>query len=111
MPLSPSLAAWLRDRAHDAVHAAERSLQRATDVDILTIAKKEGRTIVTADLDYPRLLALARASEPSLILFREGTWSELDVIARMTDILRILSSSEIEESIVVVDRDRIRRRR
>ena len=111
MPLSPTLAAWLRDHLHDAVHATERALERAADIEIMTVAKDEGRTIVTADLDYPRMLALSHASEPSLILFREGTWSELEVIDRMTEILRILSPFEIEQSIVVVDRDRIRRRR
>jgi predicted nuclease of predicted toxin-antitoxin system len=47
-------------------------LNRASDLDIMARAKREGRTIVTADLDYPRLLALAQTSEPSLILFRDG---------------------------------------
>ena len=83
MPLSPALAAWLRDQGHDAVHAADLGLNRAPDIDIMARAKREGRTIVTADLDYPRLLALARTTEPSLILFRDGDWSEADVIARM----------------------------
>ena len=111
MPLSPALAAWLRDQSHDAVHAAELSLDRASDVDIMARAKREGRTIVTADLDYPRLLALARSTDPSLILFRDGDWSDADVIRRMDEILRALTTVDIAQSIVVVDRVRIRRRR
>jgi predicted nuclease of predicted toxin-antitoxin system len=86
-------------------------LHRSPDDDILARAKHEGRTVVTADLDYPRLLALARTTDPSLILFREGAWSEIDVIARMGEILRTLTPEEIEQSIIVVDRNRIRRRR
>ena len=74
-------------------------------------AKREGRTIVTADLDYPRLLALAQTSEPSLILFRDGNWSDADVIKRMRDILHALTDADIAHSIIVVDRDRVRRRR
>jgi predicted nuclease of predicted toxin-antitoxin system len=74
-------------------------------------AEQEGRTIITADLDYPRLLALARATEPSLILFRGGDWSEADVVARMDGILGALSEADIAQSIVVVERDRVRRRR
>ncbi|MGD0023160.1 MAG: DUF5615 family PIN-like protein [Xanthobacteraceae bacterium] len=111
MPLSPELAAWLVDQGHDAVHAAEMGLHHAPDFDILTRAKQEGRTIVTADLDYPRLLALARNTDPSLILFREGDWSETDVIARMGEILQALTAADIAHSIIVVDRDRVRRRR
>ena len=77
----------------------------------MTRAKQEARTIVTADLDYPRLLALARVTEPSLILFRDGDWSEADVTARMRDILRALAEADIAQSIIVVDRYRVRRRR
>jgi predicted nuclease of predicted toxin-antitoxin system len=111
MPLSPVLAAWLREQGHDAVHAAELGLNRASDADLIARAQEQYRTIVTADLDYPRLLALARLTDPSLILFREGDWSDTDVIARMGDVFRSLSTTDIAQSILVVDRDRIRRRR
>jgi predicted nuclease of predicted toxin-antitoxin system len=111
MPLSPALAAWLREQGHDAVHAAELGLDRAPDLQIVARAKDERRTIVTADLDYPRLLALARTVEPSLILFRDGQWSEADVITRMRDVMFALTEAEIVHSIIVVDRDRVRRRR
>jgi hypothetical protein len=57
------------------------------------------------------LLALSRATEPSLVLFRGGDWTENTVIERMTDILRGLNAEEIEQSILVVEPDRIRRRR
>jgi predicted nuclease of predicted toxin-antitoxin system len=59
MPLSPDLAAWLREQGHDAVHTVALQLDRAPDVEILGRANLEGRTVITADLDYPRLLALA----------------------------------------------------
>jgi predicted nuclease of predicted toxin-antitoxin system len=111
MPLSPALAAWLREQGHDAVHAVDFGLQHASDVDIMTRAKHERRTIVTADLDYPRLLALARTTEPSLILFRDGNWDDADVIARLGEVLQVLSEVDVAESIIVVDRDRVRRRR
>jgi len=111
MPLSPALAAWLREHGHDAVHAAELNLNRAPDVDILARAKSEGRIVITADLDYPRLLALARATDPGLILFRDGTWSDADVITRIGEILQLLTADDIEHAIIVVERDRLRRRR
>jgi predicted nuclease of predicted toxin-antitoxin system len=111
MPLSPELAAWLRFQQHDAKHATELGLERAADVDILALARDEGRTIITADLDYPRLLALGRSSGPSLILFRDGVWTDVEVIERMAELLGALTAAEIEQSIVVIERHRIRRRR
>ena len=86
-------------------------MERASDAEILEHAKHERRTVITADLDYPRLLVLAGAIEPSLILFRGGDWSEIDVMKRMEDLLRAVSEVEIAHSILVVDRNRLRRRR
>ncbi len=111
MPLSQDLAAWLRDRGHDAVHAAELNLAAAADVVILARAKQENRTIVTADLDYPRLLALAQDRESSLILFRDGNWSEAAIIVRMEEVIQRITAADLSRSIIVVDRGRIRMRR
>lgn len=110
MLLSPALAHWLVARGHDAVHASALGLDRAADAEILTRAVQDARTVVTADLDYPRLLALAGAAGPSLILFRGGDWSEPDVLARMQQVLDRLGEIDITRSIIVVDRARVRRR-
>ena len=93
------------------MHAADLGLHRAADSEIIASEKHEVRTIVTADLDYPRLLAVAHASEPSLILFRNGNWSEAEVRTRLSEILTTLTEEDIACSIIVVDRDRVRRRR
>jgi predicted nuclease of predicted toxin-antitoxin system len=111
MPLPPALARWLSNQGHDAVHAAELGLDRAPDTAIILRAKQEARAIVTADLDYPHLLAIMQAIDPSLILFRGGDWSQADLIARMKDILVGLHDTDIAHSILVVERNRIRRRR
>lgn len=111
MPLSPDLAVWLNGQGHDAVHASDLGLARAADVDIIARAKAERRTVVTADLDYPRLLATTGAQDPSVILFRDGNWSDDEVIARMSDVMASLSPDDVAQSIIVVERDRIRRRR
>ncbi|MBV8825304.1 MAG: DUF5615 family PIN-like protein [Bradyrhizobiaceae bacterium] len=111
MPLSPELAVWLRLQRHDAKHATELGLERAADAEIMALAHDEGRIIITADLDYPRLLALGHSSGPSLILFRDGVWTDAEVIERMAELLNVLMAAEIERSIVVVERHRIRRRR
>ncbi|HEV3372324.1 MAG TPA: DUF5615 family PIN-like protein [Xanthobacteraceae bacterium] len=103
MPLSPTLAVWLTGQGHDAVDAVDLGLHRATDAAIMARAKQDGRTIITADLDYPRLLATAQVSEPSLILFRGGNWSEHDITTRLREVLAALTEADIGH--------RVRRRR
>jgi predicted nuclease of predicted toxin-antitoxin system len=105
------LAVWLRDQGHDALHAADIGLARASDAEIIMRAKSESWTIVTADLDYPRLLALAQTDDPSLILFRGGNWRDDEIVTRMANLLCSLSESDLAQSMIVVERDRVRRRR
>jgi predicted nuclease of predicted toxin-antitoxin system len=111
MALSPELAAWLAGQGHDAVHASTIGMFRSPDTEIMARAKAEGRTVVTADLDYPQLLAMTRAVEPSVILFRDGNWSDRGVIERMRDVFAVLSEDDITQCIIVVERERLRRRR
>lgn len=111
MPLSPTLAGWLRDQGHDAVHAVDLGLARAPDTEVLARAKEQDRTIVTADLDYPRLLALTQSERSGLILFRDGDWRDAEIVKRMADLLRLLPESDLARSVIVVERDRIRRRK
>ncbi len=111
MPLSPELALWLRQRGHDAQHATERGLAQAADGEILERAYKEQRVILTADLDYPRLLALAQLAGPGLILFRGGNYSEQESIERLNQALIMISEEDLNHSIVVIEKGRIRRRR
>lgn len=111
MPLSPKLAVWLMQQGHDAVHALKLGLARASDTEILERARREQRMVVTADLDYPRLLALAQAEGPSLILFRGGNYSEQEAVDRLRRTLETIPNEELPNSIVVIEKERIRRRR
>ncbi len=111
MPLSPELAAWLIGQGHDAVHATELGLNRAPDAAVLERARNDGRVVVTADLDYPRLLALAQAEGPGLIVFRGGDYSEQEAEVRLRRALEAVPVEDFANSIVVIEKTRIRRRR
>lgn len=111
MPLSPGLAIWLEEQGHDAVHALGLGLARASDEVILERARRGQQVVVTADLDYPRLLALTGAKGPGLILFRGGDYSEQEAVARLRRTLETIPNDELPNSIVVIEKGRIRRRR
>jgi predicted nuclease of predicted toxin-antitoxin system len=111
MPLSPELAVWLRQKGHDATHASEMGLACAPDMEILEIAHREHCVVVTADLNYPRLLAVLQLEEPGLILFRGGDYSEQESLDRLKQTLGIIPIEELPNSIVVIEKGRIRQRR
>jgi predicted nuclease of predicted toxin-antitoxin system len=110
MALSPDLAIWLRSQGHDAVHAAELALNRAADTEILSMALDAGRVVISADLDFPRLLALAGATGPGLILLRSGNYSEAESLECVGRVLMSVSAEDLPRSIVVVDHRSVRRR-
>lgn len=111
MPVSPLLVEWLQREEHDAVHATHIGLEQAPDEEIIAQAKKETRIIITADLDYARLLALAGSSGPGIILFRGGNYSEKEMLGLLKRALAAIPGNQMPNSIVVVDRKSIRRRR
>jgi len=108
MPLSPLLVPWLSERGHDAVHASRIGLSFAPDDAILARARDEGRIIITADLDFPQLLALSGAASPGVVLFRGGTFSEAQVRAMLEWLLTTRDPASLENAVTVVEPGRIR---
>ena len=85
-------------------------LGRRPDSEVLERARAEGRIVVTGDLDYPRLLALLDAPGPGIILFRGGSYSDTEMLALLDRVLLQATELDLEHSITVVDRGRVRRR-
>ncbi len=111
MPVTPQAVDHLALNGHQAVHASTIGLSSASDTDLLDLARVEGRIVVTADLDYPRLLALHKASSPGVILFRGGAYSDLEMLNLLDRVLAQVPEPELVRSITVIDRARIRKRR
>lgn len=108
MPVSASLLSVLEVHGHEGVHAQQLGLDRAPDEDLLALARQEGRVVITADLDFPRMLALSAAEGPGLILFRGGTYSDEEMQSLLGRVLDAVETEALEHSICVVDRRRVR---
>jgi len=70
MGLAQSTSEFLRSLGHDAIHLRDEGLQRLPDEQIVTKAQVEGRTIITHDLDFGRIVALSGDIVPSIVTFR-----------------------------------------
>ncbi|MGC9335054.1 MAG: DUF5615 family PIN-like protein [Anaerolineae bacterium] len=108
MPVSPSLVEVLQVHGHEGVHACDRGLDRAPDRELLAVARRENRIIITADLDFPRILALSSAEGPGLILFRGGNYSDAEMRDLLERVLAKVPPEVLEVSVCVVDKQRIR---
>ena len=71
-------------------------------------AAAEGRIIITADTDFPQLLALASEPMPGVILFRGGAYTEQEMRQLLARVLDAVPERTLMLSVCVVDRQRIR---
>ena len=108
MPVSPLLIEVLNSYGHEGVHAFHIGLDSASDDELIELARTENRIIVTADLDFPRILALGSYKNPGVILFRGGNYSNLEMQQLMETVLNEISPDDLVSSICVVDKKRIR---
>ena len=77
-----STALILNQAGWDVVHVAEIDMSRATDVEILDVARQQQRICVTLDADSHTYLAVTNAATPSVIRLRiEGL--KADAFARL----------------------------
>ena len=82
-------------------------MHQSPEAEILQSAAGTGRVVITADQDFPRLLAALGSTGPGLILLRGGSYSESesrDCARRVlmsipqTELSRSLSWSTVKES-------------
>lgn len=109
--MPPVLAEALGKHGHQARQAAIEGFPKATDIELLDIAKREGETIITHDLDFGQLLAFTGQQFPSVIIFRihqiNATWFEALLLQHWSLIEEPLSNG----ALVVIEEEKVRIRR
>lgn len=107
--LSPLVAEGLREAGYDAVHVRALGMQKSEDEEIFAWCAAEGRAVVSADTDFGTLLALRKATSPSVVLFRGGSPRRPDeqvhlLLMNLPDVREYLEGG----AVVVIERHRIR---
>jgi len=108
VPVSPTLIGVLEEYGHTGVHVHQIGLHTATDESLLALASRERRVVITADLDFPRLLALSAVHGPGLVLFRGGNYSDAEMRLLLRSVLQKVPETTLQCSVCVVDKQRIR---
>ncbi|HZV25811.1 MAG TPA: DUF5615 family PIN-like protein [Acidothermaceae bacterium] len=107
--LSLRLAVSLNEAGHDAVHVADLGMSRATDLEILEVADREDRVVVSADTDFGTLLAMGNRRRPSVLLLRLASPRRTE---QLTAVLQLNLPAVVDAldagSVVVVEDARIR---
>ncbi len=113
MGVSRSSVQWLRAGGHDTAHVADLGMKSASDAEILALALREQRVVLTFDLDFGHILAASREPAPSVIIFRVANARPERVNAHLESVLGDLATTQLlgEGAIVVVEDERRRVRK
>jgi predicted nuclease of predicted toxin-antitoxin system len=108
--VSTSTLRTLREACYDAVHLREQNLHRLPDKAILEKALKEGRIVITFDLDFGDLLATSGGRLPSVIIFRLYNQTPPNVTKRLFDLLSVETQRLESGALFIVEDARYRMR-
>jgi predicted nuclease of predicted toxin-antitoxin system len=111
MGVSLTTVAALRAANHDAVHLRDEGLIRPPDPMIAAKALAEGRTVLTFDLDFGDILAIARSQAPSVVIFRLRNQTPAAVNPRLFRVIGDCAADLASGAIVIVEDDGFRVRR
>ena len=102
------VASWLHERGHDAVHLRDQGLQRLANGEIFDKAIAERRVVLTVDLDFGEIAALARGKTASVVVFRLHNTRTAHIIQRLSAILADCSDAPERGAVIVVEEGRRR---
>ncbi len=106
--MPPQLAASLSKIGHEARHVSLEGFPKASDFELLEIAKLENEVILTHDLDFGQLLAFTGYRHPSVVIFRihqinAGMFERL-----LLSNWHLLEQSLIDGSVIIIEEEKIR---
>jgi predicted nuclease of predicted toxin-antitoxin system len=108
MGVSLRVVDWLRGQNHDSVHLRDEGLQRLPNGEVFSKAIAEDRIVVTFDLDFGEVAAMAGGRVASVIVFRLRNARADHVIKRLSIALDRAGGSLQRGAIVVVEESRLR---
>ncbi len=109
MGVSQKTVRWLRAAlGSDVVHVREEGMQQASDADIIDKARREGRIVLTFDLDFADIMAASGEPLPSIVLFRLENCTPENVNRRLATLLKQSSDALKSGAIVIVEDARYR---
>ena len=111
MGVSLTTVEALRAANHDAVHLRDEGLIRLPDPDIVRKALAEGRIVLTFDLDFGDILAIARSEAPSVVIFRLRNQTPAAVNPRPFRVIHDCEPELARGALVIVEDEGFRVRR
>lgn len=108
MNVSTRLVPVLQAVGHDVAHMADRQGAGMPDTTIFAIARAEQRIVVTGDLDFAYIAAVAARPAPTVVILRLRNPRFLHTSQALANALQRRGPSQLNDTVVIVEDGRIR---
>ena len=106
--LHPDVAPFLRERGHDAVTVRDEGMRGAPDATLVDVCRKEGRALVTLDLDFADIRAYPPEEHCGLVVLRLTRQDRVSLLETVARLIPLLQSEPLDRHLWVVDEQSVR---
>lgn len=106
--LSPALSAAFMAAGHDAHSIVEQGLGGRSDSRVIDVCVREGRALVTLDLDFANIHQYPPGRHPGIVVLRLGTQAHSAVEKAIGSALDLLTRERLTGQLWIVESGRIR---
>lgn len=111
MNISPKTVGILQQKGWDIVRVSSLLPVNTSDEEILNLAHREDRVVVTQDLDFSALLALSGRDRPSLVTMRMSVSDPETITRRLLAVLPRIEGELRKGCAVTIEETAVRIRR
>lgn len=106
--LSPSIVYGLIEKGHDALHVRDVGLAASSDLEIIDLAARQDRVLISSDTDFGAILTFRESTKPSFILFRQSDKRPASQLSFLLDNLPAFQKELLTGCVIVLEDKRIR---
>ena len=100
----------LRTAGFDAISAVDQGLGGAVDPDISQVCKREGRALLTLDVDFADIRAYPPEDYPGVVVLRLARQDKHTILNAVSRIVQHLRTLPLQGQLWIVEESRIRAR-
>jgi predicted nuclease of predicted toxin-antitoxin system len=99
----------LESEGHDVMTIAEQNLSGAQDERIYEHCRGEGRVLITLDRDFGQTIHFPPRGGPGIVVLEcRGRVSPPNIVARVTELARLLRTRSVDGQLWIVEPGRLR---
>lgn len=98
----------LAQHRHEPLTVAEQGMAGSIDPDVVQVCRKEGRALLTLDLDFSDIRAYPPEDYHGIVVFRPAVQSISTLVRLTTRLLTLLEREPLVGHLWIVEDDRVR---